>query len=145
MKSVNPYLNFDGNTLEAFQFYKSVFGGDFGFIARFRDLGDNMGASGDELDRIAHISLPIAENTLLMGTDLTSSMPVTLNQGNNFYITLGPDDRAEAERLYGALSAGGEIEMGGAETEWAEYYASFRDKFGVQWMINYEGSKRMAG
>lgn len=141
MRSVNPYLNFPGNTLEAFNFYKSVFGGEFSALLRFGDMQDDMGMSGEERNLIAHVSLPLMDNVTLMGTDVTPSMPFTLNVGNNMYITLDPESREEAERLFEGLSAGGRVEMAPQETEWAELYGSFADRFGVQWMISYEGNK----
>lgn len=146
MRAANPYLNFAGNTEEAFNFYKSVFGGDFRTVVRFRDFGDNsMGIADDELDKIAHIALPLGADNLLMGTDVVKSMPKTLKFGNNFYITLEPESGDEAERLFNALSEGGEIEMPLQKTEWAEKHGSCADKFGIQWMIDYAGNVQFSG
>lgn len=141
MKSVSLYLNFAGNTLEAFTFYRSVFGGEFREVVRFRDMGDTMGASESDLDKIAHISLPLTSQVLLMATDVISSMPVTLTLGNNFYITLELESAEESETLFDALSAGGEVEMPLQQTEWADKYGSFKDRYGVGWMVTYGGSK----
>lgn len=142
MKAANPYLNFKGNTEEAFNFYKSVFGGEFLTVMRFRDFGDNgMGVAEKDLDKISHIALPLGQN-VLMGTDVVDSMPTNLTFGNNFYITLEPDSGQESERLFGALSSGGSVEMPLQKTEWAEKYGSCTDRYGVQWMVNYTGDVR---
>jgi PhnB protein len=141
IKAVNPYLNFDGNTEEAFTFYRSVFGGEFLAVTRFRDFGDNpMGVPDDELDKIAHIALALGSDNLLMGTDVLKSMPVTLTTGNNFYITLEAESKEDAERLFEDLSDGGHISMPLQRTEWAETYGICADRFGVQWMVMYTGS-----
>ncbi len=143
MKTANPYLNFDGSTEEAFTFYRSVFGGDFLAVVRFEDL-EGMEAMDQlsEVDRgkIAHISLPLGGN-MLMGTDALESMGQSLKRGNDFYITLVPDTAEEAAELFDALSIGGRVEMPLQETGWAEKYGMCADKFGVQWMVNYGGSK----
>lgn len=133
---IHPYLNFDGNTEEAFNFYKSVFGGEFQLV-RFKDLGDNMGASGEDLNMIANIALPLSGNTTLMGNDVLESMGPSLTVGNNFYILLEVESTEEGERLFNALSAGGEVKLPLQKTEWAEQYGMCTDKFGVQWMFNY--------
>jgi PhnB protein len=140
MKAANPYLNFKGDTEEAFNFYKSVFGGEFQGVLRFRDMGNPMGAPENELDKIAHIALPIGPNNILMGTDVLESWNKPFTVGNNFYITLEPETGEEAEKLFNALSAGGQVEMPLERTEWAEKYGACADKFGVQWMVNYTGA-----
>lgn len=139
MKSANPYLNFPGNTKEAFEFYRSVFGGEFVDVLRFRDMGDTMGVPESELDRIAHISLPLGPETILMGSDHPESWGEPLRPGNNFYIAIEADDADEADRLFGALSEGGRVEMPLAKTEWAEKYGSCADRFGGRWMVMYTG------
>lgn len=138
MKSVNPYLNFNGNTEEAFEFYQSVFGGDLQ-ITRFKDMADNMGATGEDLDKIANIVLPLSGDTVLMGTDILDAMDQKLTIGNNFSITLEADSADEAEELFNKLSDGGEVQMPLMETEWAEKYGALTDKFGIHWMVNYTG------
>lgn len=145
MKTVNPYLNFDGNTEEAFTFYRSVFGGEFLAVVRFRDFGDNaMGVPEKDLDRIAHIALPIGTN-VLMGTDALESLGQSLTVGNNFYITLEAETADEADGLFEELAAGGRTEMPLQRTEWAEKYGMCSDRFGVQWMVSYTGSVRFPG
>jgi PhnB protein len=139
MKGANPYLNFPGNTMEVFDFYRSVLGGEFLGVMRYRDFGDNgMGVPEGELDKIAHIALPLGGENMLMATDTLESQPLTA--GNNFYIHLETDDVQEAERVFEGLSNGGSVEMPLETTEWAEKYGSLRDRFGVQWMISYTGN-----
>jgi PhnB protein len=145
MKTANPYLNFDGNTEDAFAFYRSVFGGEFLSLFRFRHFKDNsMGVPEQELDKIAHIALPIGTDSLLMATDVVSSFPRPLAVGNNFYIMIEADSAAEAERLFNGLSAGGAVEMPLATTEWAEKYGTLADRFGIQWMVSYTGNATMS-
>lgn len=136
MRAANPYLNFKGNTEEAFNFYRSVFGGEFRQLMRFRDFADNpMGVAEHELDKIAHIALPLGPNAVLMGTDALESWPFTM--GNNFYITLDAESGEEADRLFDALSAGGQVEMALEKTEWAEKYGHCVDRYGARWMVIY--------
>lgn len=142
MKAANPYLNFNGNTEEAFTFYKSVFGGEFmGGVRRFRDFGEDnpMGVPEDDLDKVAHIALPLGDN-ILMGTDILESLGHSLTVGNNYYITLEPESGEECERVFNALSEGGDIEMPLQKTEWAEKYGICVDRFGIQWMLSYTGN-----
>jgi PhnB protein len=141
MKSANPYLNFNGNTEDAFNFYKSVFGGEFIMLVRFKDFPDNgMGASGADLDKIAHVALPLGGGNMLMGTDTIEAFGQKATMGTNFYITLEPDNADEAQRVFDELSAGGKVQMPLQKTEWAEKYGSCADKFGVQWMVSYTGA-----
>ena len=144
VQAVNPYLNFAGNTLEAFEFYRSVFGGEFPMVLRYRDFPGNMGAPEEVADKIAHIALPVGPN-MLMGTDVISDQTASFKIGNNSYIVLAPDDAAEAGRLFDGLSAGGKVEMPLQATEWAEQYGILADRFGVQWMVNYEGKNKFGG
>ncbi|WP_202839625.1 VOC family protein [Luteimonas saliphila] len=144
VQAVNPYLNFDGNTLEAFEFYRRVFGGEFPMVLRYRDFPGNMGAPGDAADKIAHIALPIGP-AVLMGTDVVGDQVSSFNPGNNSYIVLAPDDADEAKRLFDGLSANGTVVMPLQATEWAEQYGIVTDRFGVQWMVSYEGANRFRG
>lgn len=145
MKAANPYLNFEGNTLQAFEFYKSVFGGEFQAVLRFRDFGDNgMGIAEQDLDKIAHIALPLG-NGLLMGTDVVDGMPGPFTVGTNVYIALEPDSADEAGRLFDGLADGGQVQMPLQATDWAEQYGSLVDRFGVQWMVSYAGSVKFGG
>lgn len=138
MKSVNPYLNFNGNTEEAFKFYQTVFGGELQ-IDRFKDLEDNMGATGEDLNKIANMALPLGDSTILFGSDIIESMGQTLAAGNNFYINLETESDEETERLFSELSADGEIEMPLENTGWAKKFGMFADKFGIRWMVYYTG------
>jgi PhnB protein len=140
MKTVNPYLIFNGNAEEAFTFYKSVFGGDFAVVVRFKDFGEgSSGMSRHELERIAHIALPFGADNMLMASDSLASREPALSLGTNFYISLSPESAEEAERLFNALSAGGRVEMALQQTQWAEKHGSCTDRFGVQWMVTYTG------
>jgi PhnB protein len=146
MKQINPYLNFNGNTEEAFTFYRSIFGGEFLTLMRFKDFGDNpMGIPEHEQQKIAHIALPLGAGNMLMATDNVESWGRPLTMGNNFYISIEPETAAEAERLFAALSDGGRVEMPLQKTEWAESYGSCVDRYGVQWMVNYAGNVHFGG
>ena len=140
MASVSTYLNFNGTTEEAFNFYKSVFGTEFVGISRMGDVPPQEGQpemSDADKQLIMNVSLPILGGHMLMGTDAVESMGFTVNQGNNVYISLGPDSREEADRLFAALSEGGKVEMPMQDMFWGDYYGSLVDKYGVQWMVNY--------
>lgn len=142
MPSLNPYLNFAGNTEEAFNFYKSVFGGEFIALQRFKDIPPDPNSPKipeKEKNKIMHVALPIGKGNVLMGTDTLESLGQKLEVGNNMYITLQPDSREEADRLFNGLSAGGKVEMPMQDMFWGAYYGAFRDRFGIQWMINYDG------
>ena len=145
MSTVGTYLNFPRNTEEAFNFYKSVFGGEFqGGINRFKDIPAAPGmppiAEADK-NLVMHIALPILGGHLLMGTDAPESMGFNVNFGNNVYISLHPDTRKETERLWKALSADGKVEQELGDMFWGAYYGSCSDKFGVKWMFNCEEKK----
>jgi PhnB protein len=141
MARVNTYLNFPRNTEEAFNFYKSVFGGDFGGmgIAHFGDIPAQEGMpplAENDKNLVMHIELPITGGHVLMGTDAPESMGFRVNFGNNVHISLEPDTRAETKRLFDALSADGKITMDLQDMFWGAYYGSVTDKYGVQWMVN---------
>lgn len=138
MAKMNPYLNFDGTAEEAFNFYKSVFGGEFTGVHKLGDAPQSEQLPENEKSRIMHISLPINEHTTLMASDILPSMGHQLVVGNNNYISLHPESREEALHLFNGLSAGGQIEMPLEDAFWGAYFGSFKDKYGVQWMINYE-------
>lgn len=140
MATVSTYLNFAGNTEEAFNFYKSVFGTEFiGNIMRIGDMPPMPGApeiSEKEKNMLVHISLPITGGHVIMGTDVPESMGFKLNFGNNMHINLQPDTREETKRLFNALSEGGTITMELQDMFWGDYFGSFSDKYGVFWMVN---------
>ncbi|MCF3109407.1 VOC family protein [Niabella sp. CC-SYL272] len=137
MAKLNPYLNFDGQAEAAFLFYKSVFGGEFvGGIMRMSDAPGTENLPEDEKRRVMHVALPVGGD-LLMASDIVPSMGHKLTVGNNNYISIFPESREEADRLFGALSQGGKIEMPMADQFWGDYFGSLQDQFGVYWMINY--------
>lgn len=135
------YLNFTNKTEEAFNFYKSVLGGQFeGKINRFGEMPPQKGQppmSDSEKNLVMHMELPIPGGLKLMGSDVPASAPVKLIMGNNASIMIEPDTKEETERLFNALSSGGNITMPLTQMFWGAYYGMFTDKFGVQWMVNY--------
>jgi PhnB protein len=144
MARVCTYLNFPRNTEGVFNYYKSIFGGEFsgGGIARMGDIlsGEGMPQIAEEdKDIIMHIELPILGGHVLMGTDATESMGFKPTFGNNLHISLEPDTRMEAKRLFDTLSANGKITMPLQEMFWGAHYGTCIDKFGVQWMFNCTG------
>jgi len=138
MTKLNTYLNFAGNAEAAFNFYKSVFGGEFTSVVRFKDMPiEGVSIPKEDGNKIMHIGLPIGKDDTLMASDTLESLGQKLAQGNNVYISIHPESKEEADRIFNALSAGGTIEMPMADQVWGDYYGSFRDKFGLQWMVNY--------
>lgn len=137
MNKLHTYLNFPGNTEEAFNFYKSVFGGEFNSVVRFKDLPmPGVQLSDEDANKIMHIGLPVGPS-LIMATDALESMGFKVVPGNNSYIMVEVDSKAEADRIFNALSAGGKVEMAMADQPWGDYYGSFRDKYGIGWMVDY--------
>jgi uncharacterized glyoxalase superfamily protein PhnB/uncharacterized protein YndB with AHSA1/START domain len=146
MARVCSYLNFPGNTEEAFNFYKSVFKTEFSGngIRRFGDIPAEAGhppLSNEDKKLILHVELPILGGHVLMATDAPASMGFTINQGNNMHLQLEPDSREEAKRLFDALAAGGNVTMDIQDMFWGAYFGSCTDKFGINWMINFSNSK----
>jgi PhnB protein len=142
MSMTSTYLNFPRNTEEVFNFYKSIFGGDFvdGKINRFGEIPVQEGMpplAEEDKNLVMHVALPILGGHLLMGTDAPESMGFKVNKGNNVYISLHPDTRSEADRLYARLSEGGVAEMPMQDMFWGDYYGSLTDKYGIKWMVNY--------
>lgn len=135
---LNPYLNFPGNCEEAFNFYKSVFGGEFSNLIRFKDMEmpDAPPTPQGAENKIMHVSLQIGDS-VLMGSDAPAEMGFEVNMGNNNYISIFPVSRDEATRLFNELSEDGHVEMPIADQVWGDYFGSFKDKYGVMWMINY--------
>jgi PhnB protein len=137
MATINPYLNFPGTAEEAFTFYKSIFGGEFSFIQRFKDSPES-GTIGEFGDKIMHISLPIGKGNVLMATDALESQGFKLVQGNNFHLTVSTETKEEADRIFNALAAGGKITMPIADMFWGAYFGMITDKFGINWMVSYD-------
>lgn len=139
MATMNPYLNFQGNTEEAFNFYKSVFGGEFQAVMRFGDMPgcDESPINDEEKGKIMHIALPVGDG-MLMGTDALESMGQKISFGNNSYVCISPESREQADKFFNGLADGGKVEMGMSDTFWGAYFGTVADKFGVQWMINFD-------
>ena len=137
MAIINPYINFNGNAEEAFTFYKSVFGGEFANITRFKDLsGPGFQAEEKEANKIMHIALPIGNNTL-MANDVPEHMGRVNENENRSKISITAESREEADRLFKGLSAGGQVEMPMDNSPWGSYFGMFRDKYGIEWMIDF--------
>ena len=136
MAAVNTYLNFNGNTEEAFNFYRSVFGGEFIMVQRMKDTPEPDKIPDGDKNKIMHIALPIGNN-VLMGTDVMSFMP-QVTFGTNSSICITPDSEEQAKKLFDGLSYGGQVGMPLEKMFWGALFGFFTDKFGVQWMVNYE-------
>lgn len=138
MATTNTYLTFDGNCEEAFNFYKSVFGGELMYLAKFDSIPDSpeFTVLAEDKNKIMHVSLPIG-NSILMGSDNTSSNPAPLVQGNNFSVSISTDSQQEADELFVKIAVGGTIIMPIADMFWGDYFGMVLDKFGIQWMVNF--------
>lgn len=139
MATVNPYLTFNGNCEEAFNFYKSVFGGEFSYLGRFKDMPPQEGnhLSEDAKNKIMHVSLPISKETVLMGSDAPPHFE-DVKFGMNLSIAIGAESKETADRLFNGLSKGGKITMPIEETFWGDYFGMFTDKFGFNWMVSFD-------
>lgn len=138
MTKVSPYLNFAGNTEAAFNFYQAVFGGEFTSVVRFKDMPmEGVTIPKADENKIMHIGLPLGRDTILMASDTLASLGQTLTPGNNVYISIHPDSREEADRIFHALATDGTIEMPIADQPWGDYYGSLKDQFGIQWIVSY--------
>lgn len=142
MTTVNAYLTFNGNCEEAFNFYKSVFGGEFQYLGRFSEMPADPShpkISEEEAKRIMHVSLPIGAGTVLMGSDISEGFGQTIVTGNNFSISVNTDKNEEADRLFKALSVKGKVTMSMNQTFWGSYFGMLTDQFDINWMISVEG------
>ena len=138
MALINPYINFNGNAEEAFTFYKSVFGGEFANIMRFKDLSSpGYQMPEHEANKIMHIALPIGKN-VLMGNDVPDFLGRVNENENRSKIAVGAESKEEADRLFNGLSEGGQIEMPIADSPWGSYFGMFRDKYGIEWMVDFD-------
>jgi PhnB protein len=142
MAAVNPYLNFNGTTEEAFNFYKSVFGGEFLQVMKFKETPEKDKLPAEAQDKIMHISLPIGNGNILMGTDALECMGQYLKQGNNFHLSVEAESKEEADKYLKGLSAGGKVTMPLADTFWGAYFGMTTDKYGVNWMISYDKNRQ---
>ncbi len=141
MPSINPYINFNGNAEEAFTFYKSVFGGEFGKIIRFKDLSTpEFSMPAEDGNKILRITLSIGKS-MLMGNDVPSMMGKVNERENRSKIAVVADSREEAEKLFNGLSKGGEVEMPMDRSPWGTYFSMFRDKYGIEWTVEFDPKK----
>ena len=144
MTKINPYLNFKGETEEAFNFYKSAFGGEFEAVMRYGDVQGQEGCENlpdEDKNKIMHISLSISDDYILMGNDVVGEHLDETMGGINVSIGVSPDSRAETDKIFNGLSEGSEVEMPLGDTFWGAYFGILKDKFGVRWLINYEYPK----
>jgi PhnB protein len=137
MATINPHINFNGNAEEAFNFYKSVFGGEFEKVVRFKDLSSpEFPLAEREANKIMHIALPIG-NSILMANDVPEIMGRTNEHENRSKIVINVDSKEEADKLFSGLSAGGQVEVPMANSTWGSYFGMFRDKYGIEWMVDF--------
>ncbi|MCX6149618.1 MAG: VOC family protein [Ignavibacteriales bacterium] len=142
MPNINPYLNFGGNTEEAFNFYKSVFGGEFKTLQRFKDTPEAGRVPVNELDKIMHVALPIGKGNTLMATDALESMGHKLSVGNNFSLSVETESEAEVDNIFNKLSKGGKVLMHLEKVFWGSYFGMLNDKFGIQWMVSHDNNQQ---
>ncbi|MDN3548259.1 VOC family protein [Mucilaginibacter aquaedulcis] len=136
MITINPYLNFAGNTEEAFNFYKSVFGGEFTLVIRYKDMGETCDSTPTDENKIMHIALPIGQGNMLMATDMIGEMAKTLTRGNSDSISINGGTVEESGNLFKALSQGGKVLVPFDKSSWGSYFGMLSDQFGVQWMMD---------
>ena len=139
MKSINPWINFNGNAEEAFTFYKSVFGGEFKKIVRFKDLaGPEFPVADKEANKVMYIALPIGKNNVLVANDVPEGMGRTNENENRSKILASVESREEADKIFNGLSAGGNVEGPIGDTPWGSYAGMFRDKYGIEWIVEFD-------
>ena len=139
MKSINPWINFNGNAEEAFTFYKSVFGGEFKKIVRFKDLaGPEFPVADKEANKVMYIALPIGKNNVLVANDVPEFMGRTNENENRSKILVSVESREEADKIFNGLSAGGNVEGPIGDTPWGSYAGMFRDKYGIEWIVEFD-------
>ncbi len=141
MIAINPYLNFNWNTEEAFNFYKSVFGWEFSMLQRFKDTPDGEKISMDDKEKIMHVSLPVGKWNILMATDALESMWQKLIIWNNFSLSIETENKEEAEKIFNGLSVWWNVEMPLEDAFWGAYFWMLTDKYGIQWMVSYNYPK----
>lgn len=137
MVTINTYLNFDGKAEEAFNFYKSVLGGEFASFQRMNATPEGGQLAADEQNRLMHVALPVG-NGMLMASDIAPSMGHKLTVGNNYYVSIHAASEDEGRKIFNGLSAGGKIEAPFEKMFWGAFWGAFTDKFGVQWMVNFD-------
>lgn len=142
MATINPHYNFNGNAEEAFNFYKSVFGGSFTKLVRFKELSsEEFPVPQHEENKIMHIALPIGKS-VLMGNDVPEMMGRTNENENRSKIVVNAESKAEADTIFNGLSAGGQIEMPISDSPWGTYFGMFRDKYGIEWMVEFDANNK---
>lgn len=142
MAQINPYIHFNGNAEEAFTFYRSVFGGEFATISRFRDISiPGHTFPENEADKIMHIALPIGEKSVLMGSDTPEFMGRHNENENRSKILVSAESKEEADKIFTGLTAGGTVEMPVSDSPWGTYFGMFRDKYGIEWMVDFDPKK----
>ena len=142
MASINPWINFNGNAQEAFTFYKSVFGGEFAKVVRFKDLAtDEFPVAKKEENKIMHIALPLGNNTMLVANDVPEVLGRVNEKENRSKILVKTESKEEADKLFNGLSAGGEVEGPMGDSPWGSYAGMFRDKYGIEWIIEFSSVK----
>ncbi|WP_207425726.1 VOC family protein [Pedobacter sp. SYSU D00535] len=139
MALINPHINFNGNAEEAFTFYKSVFGGEFSKVVRFKDLASSeFPVAEKEENKIMHIALPIGKSNRLMGNDVPEILGTTNENENRSKIVVITESKEEADKLFNGLSAGGQIEGPIGDSPWGSYGGCFRDKYGIEWIVEFD-------
>ena len=139
MALINPHINFNGNAEEAFTFYKSVFGGEFAKVVRFKDLASpEFPVAEKEENKIMHIALPIGKTNVLMGNDVPEFLGKVNENENRSKISISTESKEEADKLFNGLSADGKIEFPMADSPWGSYFGMFRDKYGIEWMVDFD-------
>ena len=143
MAAINPYINFKGNCEEAFTFYKSVFGGEFQYVGRYKDMPPSEGDHAEAIDgeKIMHISLPISKETSLMGSDVGGEWAQKIAIGDNIQISYNADSIDDAHRIFSGLAEGGRINMPLEKTFWGALFGMLTDRFGINWMVNFDFSQ----
>lgn len=138
MASINPHIHFNGNAEEAFEFYKTVFGGSFSRLVRFKELTTSgFTFPNEELNKIMHIALPIGVKSVLMGSDVPNMLGKVSEAENRSKITVNTESKEEADKIFNGLSSGGTVEFPIGNSPWGSYFGAFRDKYGIEWMIDY--------
>ena len=138
MTTISPWINFNGNAEEAFTFYKSVFGGEFTKVTRFKDVAGGDQVAELDADKIMQIVLPIGNGNMLIGNDVPEFMGKVNEKENRSKISISTESKEEADKLFNGLSAGGEIEMPMTDSPWGSYFGMFRDKYGIEWMVDFD-------
>ncbi len=142
MATINPYIHFNGDTEEAFNFYKSIFGGEFVTVMRYKDVSQMEGCDGmqvaeNDLEKIMHIALPLGNGNFLMANDVLESMG-KVSEINNFSLSVSAESREDADKFFNGLSDGGKVELPLADAFWGSYFGMLEDKFGIRWMVSYD-------